>query len=305
MDEQSEQSNNIQSSSLECVETKGPWPFVTWRAYRAADQSRYNWSSRHHRKGLVRPVALKTIANGNSLLCCLWKPQELNWWIGVIFAIGSLLFIIGSVLCLSPKLATVWSLDSLQINTIFFAGSIPFTTAAYLQLFQAANAGESTDENSGSSRRLNILGWRPGDIGWLSSALQFIGTILFNFNTFDATLPSLDWFESNLLIWVPNIFGSILFLASGYLAFIEICHAYWAWNPKDVSWWVVFTNLLGCVGFMISAVFGIFLPGPANIDAATLSTTFTLLGAIGFFIGSLLMLPEMSTSTKSMTIVAQ
>ena len=106
-----------------------------------------------------------------------------------------------------------------------------------------------------------LFGWRPHDIGWLSRALQFIGTILFNFNTFDAMIPSLNWFQQDLLIWVPDIVGSILFLASGYLAFIETCHAHWAWNPRSISWWVVFTNLLGCVGFMISALFAIVLPG--------------------------------------------
>ena len=37
----------------------------------------------------------------------------------------------------------IWSLDAAQINAIFFAGSIPFTTAGYLQLYQAANADES------------------------------------------------------------------------------------------------------------------------------------------------------------------
>jgi hypothetical protein len=137
-----------------------------------------------------------------------------------------------------------------------------------------------------------LFGWRPHDIGWLSCALQFIGTILFNFNTFDTMIPSLTWFQEDLVIWAPNIIGSILFLASGYLAFIETCHAHWAWKPNSISWWVVFTNLLGCVGFIVSAVFAIFLPGPPHIEAVTISVLFTLLGAIGFLVGSLLMLPE-------------
>jgi predicted membrane protein len=137
-----------------------------------------------------------------------------------------------------------------------------------------------------------LFGWRPHDIGWLSSALQFVGTILFNFNTFDAMIPSLNWFQQDLVIWTPNIIGSILFLASGYLAFIETCHAHWAWKPKSISWWIVFTNLLGCVGFMSSALFAIVLPGTPNVEAITYSVLFTLLGAIGFLAGSLLMLPE-------------
>jgi hypothetical protein len=62
-------------------------------------------------------------------------PRRLNWWIGVVFALGSTLFALGGVLSLAPDLARTWSLDSVTINAIFFAGSIPFTSAAYLQLF--------------------------------------------------------------------------------------------------------------------------------------------------------------------------
>ena len=294
---------------LALVDERGPWPFTTRRTYRREDGSLSVWSSRHHRKGLLLRVIGEAEELADHWSSCLWMPQKLNWWIGAVFAIGALLFALASVLSLSPELAEAWSLDSTRINAIFFAGSIPFTTAAYLQLFQAANAGEFiADKGSGvvsrhgpkdaSQKRLLtalFLGGRPSDIGWLSSALQFIGTILFNFNTFDAMIPSLTWFQEDLLIWSPNIVGSVLFLASGYLAFIEACHAHWSWKPKSISWWVVVTNLLGCVGFMISALFAIYLPGTPNVEATTISVLFTLLGAIGFLVGSLLMLPETIT----------
>ncbi len=273
-------------------DVSGPWPFVTRRIHRRADGSLAVWSSRHHRKGLVSREAGEAIAIARTLLRCLWMPQQLSWWIGSIFAVGSLLFAVASVLSLSPTIARAWPLTANEINLIFFAGSIPFTIAAYLQLYQAANAGEFPRDASRFTRRRVLFGWRPHDIGWLSSALQFVGTILFNFNTFDAMIPSLNWFQQDLLIWAPNIIGSILFLASGYLAFIETCHAHWAWKPSSISWWVVFTNLLGCIGFMISAVFAIVLPGTPNTEAMTISVLFTLLGAIGFLVGSLLMLPE-------------
>lgn len=211
--------------------------------------------------------------------------QNLNRWIGIIFALGSLLFMLASVLSLVPAIAQAWSIDSSGINLIYFAGSIPFTIAAYLQLFQAANP-------AGTEQRRQLIGWQPSDLGWLSAALQFVGTLLFNINTFDAMIPSLDWLQQDLLIWAPDIVGSVLFLVSGYLAFVEMCHAYWAWKPKSIAWWCVFANLLGCVGFMISALFAIALPGTPSTEAVTISVLFTLLGAIGFLIGSLLMLPD-------------
>jgi hypothetical protein len=282
---------NEELSELQCSEANGPWPFTTRRVYQKPDHSHMVWDSRHHRKSLLVRASDEAEKVATKLYC-LWMPRRLNWWIGVVFALGSLLFALASVLSLAPALARAWSLDSTGINAVFFAGSISFTIAAYLQLLQAANAGDFPRDGTRSLRRPVLFGWRPRDIGWLSCALQFVGTILFNFNTFDAMIPSLTWFQEDLVIWAPNIIGSILFLASGYLAFIESCHAHWAWKPESISWWVVFTNLLGCVGFMISAIFAIVLPGPSNIEAVTLSVLFTLLGAVGFFVGSLLMLPE-------------
>jgi hypothetical protein len=288
-----------EAPKLHCLEATGPWPFITRRVYEKPDHSRTVWHSRHHRKGLLLRPAEGAEGFAAKLSSCLWMPRRLNWWIGTVFAVGSLLFALASVLSLVPALARAWSLDATAINAIFFTGSIPFTIAAYLQLFQAANAGEFPREDMQSSRRPVILGWQPHDIGWLSCALQFMGTILFNLNTFDAMIPSLTWFQQDLVIWAPNIVGSILFLVSGYLAFIETCHAHWAWKPKNISWWVVFTNLLGCVGFMISAVFAIVLPGPPNMEAITLAVLFTLLGATGFLAGSLLMLPEAISQGES------
>lgn len=287
------------------VEEQGPWPFTTGRTYRSEDGSLRVWSSRHHRKALLLRAAGETEGLAKTFWSCLWMPRQLNWWIGVIFAVGSLLFAVASVLCLSPALAAALSLDSTEVNAIYFAGSIPFTTAAYLQLFQSANAGSFCPGDSNSAKRVVVFGWRPSDVGWLSSALQFVGTILFNFNTFDAMVPSLTWFQEDLVVWAPNIIGSMLFLASGYLAFIETCHAHWKWNPQSLSWWVVFVNLLGCVGFMISAVFAIYLPGPENTGAVTLSVTFTLFGAICFFVSSLLMLVEARASTTASTSASQ
>lgn len=161
------------------VEETGPWPFITRRIEQRADPSRLVWSSRHHRKGLLVAEATKAAAIIATLVRCLWMPRQLNWWIGIIFAVGSLLFALASVLSLAPAVARAWSLDTTGINTIFFAGSIPFTIAAYLQLFQAANTREFPRVALRAPRRRVLFGWRPRDIGWLSSVLQFVGTILF------------------------------------------------------------------------------------------------------------------------------
>jgi hypothetical protein len=271
------------------IASGGPWPFTTRRTYRTAGHSQLEWWSRHHRKRLHRFDLRGLDAQGIHLLRSLWMPGELNWWIGVVFALGALLFMAGSVFSLAPGFADALSLEA---NAVFFAGSIPFTLAAYLQLFQAANAGTVRSPAPRSPPRAVLVGWKPHDIGWLSCALQFLGTLLFNVNTWDAMSPGLSWSQQDLQVWIPNFVGSVLFLTSGYLAFAETCHAYVAWKPASLSWWVTFANLLGCVAFMISAVFAFVPAKPFAFDAGTISVAFTLIGAFGFFVGSLLMLPE-------------
>lgn len=275
---------------LECIEERGPWPFITRRVFQDAAQVEQIWESRRHRKGLGKGAA-------DNVEGWLWAPGNLNWWIGSIFAIGSSFFAVGSILLLAPALAKAWSLSASDINLIYFLGSIPFTTAAYLQLYQSANAPEF--QQVSAERRRSFFGWKPKDIGWLSCALQFIGTLLFNLNTFDGMNTSLSWLQQDLAIWIPDILGSIFFLASGYLAFVETCHAHGAWKPRDLSWWITIINLMGCIGFMVAAIFAIILPGPAHPEMATIAIVFTLQGAICFFLGSVLMLPEIASRDSS------
>jgi hypothetical protein len=97
--------------------------------------------------------------------------------------------------------------------------------------------------------------------------------------------------EQDLVVWTPDMIGSALFLASGYLAVVECRRSPGAWRPTSVAWWIVVINLLGCVAFMISAVLA-FTPATPLAGATTLATGFTTLGATAFLAGSLLLLPQ-------------
>jgi len=276
---------------LRVIEESGAWPFISRRVHQCADGVLRIWQSRHHRKGLGFLGPLEARPLRILFRLGLWMPGELNWWIGTVFALGSALFALGSVLALVPIPAL-----GQAANPVFFAGSIPFTMAAYLQLFQAANAPDPL--TSAKPGRPVVLGWRPAEIGWLSCALQFAGTLLFNVNTFAGMRSGLAWWRQDIAIWLPDFLGSVFFLISGQLAFAETCHAYWAWRPGSLPWWVTFTNLLGCLAFMISAFFAYVPRSPFPFDASVVSVVFTLLGAIGFLVGSLLMLPEASTARE-------
>ncbi|MBY8977150.1 hypothetical protein KHP62_15135 [Rhodobacteraceae bacterium NNCM2] len=264
------------------IEATGPWPFTTRRLYQHGGQ-RHLWQSRDNRKGLHGVARL--------LGARAWTPERLNRWIGGSFTIGASLFIVGSVLSLDGSMAKSLGLSATGVNTVFFVGSIFFTLAAYLQLYQAANAVALPDVRP-VLRPFVVIGWQPGDIGWLSCFLQFLGTLLFNVNTYMAVAEHGGWFRQDLTIWGPDVVGSILFLASGYLAFIETCHRFWDWKPASISWWVVFTNLLGCIAFMIAAVYAFIPPGGADPAWVTAGVVWTMIGAFGFLSGAVLMLFE-------------
>lgn len=267
------------------IRRSGPWPFVSRHDVLYADGTVHVLESRHVRKNLHREH-LKTGASSAGEL-----PAALNRYIGAIFALGAALFGAASGLSLAPALTQRLALNTADISALFFAGSIPFTVAAYLQLLQAANA-PPWEHRTPVRPEFIWIGWRPRDIGWLSCILQFAGTLLFNINTYEGMRTQLDWIELDSLVWAPDIAGSLLFLASGYLAFVETCHRYLAWLPQSLNWWVTALNLAGCAAFMIAAIYS-FSPPPhhamANPDIAI---AFTFAGAIAFFSGSLLMLAE-------------
>jgi hypothetical protein len=262
--------------------------FVTRIVTQGEDGLQKVLTARHHRKGLRREVSIAE----RLVLATLWQPGRLNWWIASIFALGSSLFAIGSIMYLSPDIAQSWSVTSQDIAVLYFSGSIPFTTAAYLQLYQAANAPEWEATPSPRSSRTSWLGWRPNNIGWVSSVLQFAGTLLFNINTFNGMHSGMNWAQEDLTVWIPDIVGSVLFLASGYLAFLESNHKIFTWTPATLSWWITSANFLGCIAFIISAVYAFVSPTASGFGNATVAVTFTLMGAIGFLAGSLLMLAE-------------
>ncbi len=172
-----------------------------------------------------------------------------------MFALGSALFVAGCVLALFPGLAKSAGLDNTQVNGVFFLGSIPFTTAALLQFFRATQATQCIYRDHEKPFKQTRSGRYLTSIAWLSAGLQFIGTLLFNVNTFDGMNSDLNWLQSDIKVWASDFMGSMLFLASAYLAFVEVAHAYWKIDRTSICWWIVFINLLGCIAFFVASFF--------------------------------------------------
>ena len=260
---------------------QGPWPFITYGSF-VAGKKRTAWHSRQHRKGLdlwqgTAPASPQPF----------WHRPAYNWCIGAVFALGAFLFMLASLLSMAQTAEE--NIPSNLINIVFFAGSLPFTCAALMQLIQAANSADFPGNTQAARpKRFELVGWHPRHAGWLSSYTQFLGTLAFNMNTFNAILSPTKWDVKDAVIWLPDIVGSLLFLISGYLAFIEAGHRYWSWRLKDLSWQIVFINLMGCIAFMTAAILSYFpsVKGPGWI--ASLSNLHTLIGAFCFFVAALL-----------------
>jgi hypothetical protein len=212
-----------------------------------------------------------------------WHPRSLDWRIAALFMVGSSLFALGSF----PLYAEL--VDPGVVGITFFAGSLFFTSAGYSQFLQAINAPEP---ESGTGRpAFRYFAWQPGRLVFWATAVQLVGTLFFNVNTFNAMQDGLSTQEMNRLVWAPDFFGSIAFLIASHLAWLLVCGRWWAVRRDDGDWWAAGLNYTGSIFFMLSAIGAFTLPTSGNMVNITLVNAGTFLGAVCFFVGAYLLLP--------------
>ena len=272
----------------EHIESHYVGPFLTRIVHRRPDGTLDVRTSRRHRKRFG-PEPAPEAAEKKRPKYLLWRPRSLNWWIAVLFMIGSWHFVSGSLLTLAG------SSYLYVIDLIYFTGSIFFTSAGYSQYFQAINAPETVDEKgqSPAPQPRRYFGWQPHRLDFWATFPQFLGTLAFNISTFMA-FADVQWLGYDILVWVPDYVGSVLFLISGVAAVFEFCHRFCCWQLKSLTWWIVMINFIGCIAFMISAFVAFVRPNPIFGNLMTWATIFTLIGAVCFFVGAYLMWPEMA-----------
>ncbi len=275
----------------------GVGPFVTWTSEAHPAGGRLLRTSRRHRKGQVALRSVETVSHPHEAarsICHdwrkLWAPGRLGWWIAILFMVGAAHFALGASIALLPEWQGALQLSDHGLSWIFFEGSLFFTSAAYLQWFEAIN--NDLLEAKPRGRPWRFLAFRPRNLGYIATAVQLIGTLLFNANTGDALIHDLDWRQQGVLIWTPNLFGSICFLVASQAALMEISHSYWSWRPRDLTWWIAAINMLGSIFFMISALAAFVLPGGGAVDPLVANLG-TLGGAVCFFTAAYLLIPEL------------
>jgi hypothetical protein len=271
-------------SGWERVATAGPRPFVTRLTFRSTDGSIVTTTSRDQRK---RHSILDT-GRGSTW----WAPGAIGWWIGVLFAVGSVCFALGA----AP--GYVEAVGDHADAVTFFVGSIFFTTAALCQYLEVANASRHPPGVEGAER-WRLLTWEPRRIDWWASAVQLVGTLFFNASTYHAIDQSLSSSQVTELVWRPDVAGSICFLVASGLAWAEAGHAWWSWRPGDLSWRITALNLLGSIAFGVSAAAAKIVSSSGQVRNVALMNLGTFVGALCFLAGAVLLLPERTRDLAS------
>ncbi|MFE9835337.1 hypothetical protein ACFYP4_09365 [Streptomyces sp. NPDC005551] len=264
---------------------EGAGPFTTRLTWILEDGGTAVWESRPARKrGLLTvrtpggPEQRSRRADNESIA----RLRRLNHLAAGAFAVGGALFAAGAGVAQfgSGGATGVW---------IYFAGGLFFNTGGYASLLQAINAPRR-DSAAGAPAARSRRWWsyEPGRIDWLSTFLLFTGTLVFGINLLSSLLQGLSTQQTNRLIWAPDMVGCILFLISGHLALVEVCHGRPGVRRADLGWWIVAVNQLGSVLFLVSALAAFTRPVTGSVLNADLANWGTLAGALCFLVGGVL-----------------
>jgi hypothetical protein len=260
-------------------------PFTTSLRLRRPDGTEAVFTAWRHRKG--HGLAAESSVDRLRAVSW-WAPERRGWWIAVLFMIGSLCFAAGSLPAFAAAVgpAVVW---------VFFLGSLFFTSAAYLQYFEASNEG---DDVRGAARTRRPLGVRLVSLGWLAATTQLAGTLWFNLTTFAGTRETLTLSQQEALVWAPDAIGSILFLVASTFAVLETRDGLRrGWRPS-LETAIAWANMVGSIAFGISAIAAFIDPVNGELLNVAAANAFTFLGAVLFFVGALLLLPDMGRVTE-------
>jgi hypothetical protein len=211
--------------------------------------------------------------------------------IAVSFMVGSTCFALGSF---PPYFE---HLDPRVVAVTFFVGSIFFTAAAFGQLTDAIVVRHA--HRGARPRTWTVWRWDVEPLDFWAAGVQFVGTLFFNISTGFAIDAALDEHAIDRLVWRPDVYGSIAFLVASYLAEVAVTHRPWRWATSDRPGWIAKLNLLGSVAFGFSAIAAFSLPTTEEVLNIRIVNLGTLLGAVCFFAGAALLLPEVGRPTAN------
>ena len=270
---------------------EGAGPFTTRLVWRLPGGGSAVWESRlARRRGvlLVRGPGESAVRRISADHAATAGLRRLNALAATAFIVGGALFASGAAV------AQFGSGDATTGATIYFVGGLFFTTGGYVSLLQVVNAPRHIPGGAGRlvTRRWRWWSYEPTRVDWLSTFVLFTGTLVFGVNLVDSFLEGLTVQQVNRLIWTPDMVGCALFLISGHLAFVEVCHGRPRVRGRSLGWWIVAVNQLGSVLFLVSALAAYTRPATGSLVNADIANWGTLVGALCFSLGGVLQLAE-------------
>ena len=221
------------------------------------------------------------------------SPVRLNAAIAWLFIIGSACFVLGSV----P--AFVNAVGGTVDGVTYFVGSLFFTSASLLALFQAQTPvmTDVTEHSQAVARQIKPWAWLPHDRAWLAAVTQFPGTLFFNLSTAAALIRNASVQAQDRHVWRPDFFGSTLFLVSSVFGILAVGSS-GTGRSHSYPWRIAWLNMIGSILFMASAIASYILPSTAEVIAVRVSVAGTLLGAVCFLVGAALMFPAWTATIR-------
>ena len=141
-------------------------------------------------------------------------------------------------------------------------------------------------------RRRRFWVWAPRNLDWLACAVQFTGTLWFNWSTGNALRENIAAATADQRVWRPDALGSIAFLVASGIACVVARRDMVHGQPRPREWRISEVNMLGSVAFGVSAVAAYIVPATGDAWNAELSNLGTLVGAVCFLIGAVMLLPK-------------
>lgn len=265
--------------------SEGAGPFTTRLTWRLTDGRTAVWESRRARKRGLLSVSDPGEAAARSRpadAVSIARLRRLNTVAAAAFTAGGALFALGAGVAQYGRHGATGA-------WIYFVGGLFFNSGGYASLLQAVNAPRQ-DSASGAlaGRRWRWWSYEPGRIDWLSTFLLFVGTLVFGVNLLDSLLRGLSVQQVDRLIWAPDLVGCVLFLISGHLAIVEVCHGRPRVLAHEVGWWIVAVNQLGSVLFLVSALAAYTRPATGSLVNVDIANWGTLVGALCFSAGGVI-----------------
>ncbi len=258
--------------------TGGRGSLISQVRWEHPDGSTVTWDSRQARKRgfveVLRNGIVERIMARPALAVRLRRCNDLS---GLSFFLGGALFTLGALLS-QYQAASLTTID-----WTFLIGGFWFSTGAYAALVQEINSPRRIGRDGAlAARHWRWWAYEPHRPGWLAAFVLFCGTLAFAISLVDAFLQNLSSQQIDRVIWAPEMVGCILFLVSGHIGIVEVCHGRFRLMTSSLGWWIVVVNQVGSWLFLLSGLAAFVRPATGEVISDWMINWGTALGAACF-----------------------